>query len=266
MTSTQENIKNDYYEGFIPLMRRFKEHPFWTEPRRFSRAECWIDLLFRAHYGEKEEVILDRGEEIIIKEGYVLTSIVSLASAWKRSRSFVRGFLSGLQNRGQISIIRMDNRRTILYIVKFGYFKSLIQQSRQQTEQQTGQQKSNRKTYKNKDNKENNILSKDNIDKKSKSFGNEKVNLILDTYKKYFGFTPTDRKPRFVAQTMIKNIEAFIKEAQPYKQYTFEEIVEKSFDWYSKRDIKGETLDVVRRKVKKLFELTLNKLKGGEKK
>jgi phage replication O-like protein O len=111
-----------------------------------------------------------------------------------------------------------------------------------------------------------NIVSNDTIDKKSKSFGNEKVNLILDTYKRYFGFSPTDRKPRFVAQSMVKNIEAFIKEAKPYKQYTFEEIVEKAFDWYSKREIKGETLDVVRRKVKKLFELTFNKLKGGEKK
>lgn len=98
--------------------------------------------------------------------------------------------------------------------------------------------------------------------KKKSSYGDPEVNLIIETYKKKFGFTPTDRKVRFVAHVIRQNIKKFIKEIAPYRKYTFEEVVEKAFNWYASRDqFKGETLDVVRRKFKMLFEKTLKKAK-----
>lgn len=98
--------------------------------------------------------------------------------------------------------------------------------------------------------------------KNNTTYGDPEVNLIIDTYKKKLGFTPTDRKVRFVAHVIRQNIKSFIKEIAPYRKYTFEEVVEKAFNWYVNRDqIKGETLDVVRRKFKMLFEKTLKKAK-----
>ncbi|MCX7698851.1 MAG: replication protein, partial [Candidatus Goldbacteria bacterium] len=70
----------------------------------------------------------------------------------------------------------------------------------------------------------NNILSKDNI---GKAYGNEEINFILSSYKKYIGFEPTDRRPRFVANSIRANIKRFIEDAKPYRQYTFNEVVEK---------------------------------------
>jgi len=167
----QNTTTETTHEGFVPLMRRFRFHPFWTEPRRFSRAEAWIDLLFRAHYSEKPETIVDRGEEITLNEGDVLTSMLTLSKDWRRSRTFVKNFIKTLEKNGEILINRMDNRRLIIHIVKFAYFKRLIQQNGQQTLQQSGQQKSNRKTHKNKDNKENkeNIKYLGNIPKDLKN-------------------------------------------------------------------------------------------------
>lgn len=109
------------------------------------------------------------------------------------------------------------------------------------------------------DNKDNN--TKDNrakaLQDKPEVFGNLQVNLIMETYKKNMGFYPTDRKPRFVANNMRLSINSFCKEwGKLHPELNFEYLLEKIFVWFMKRDqIKGETLDVVRRKMKMLLEV-----------
>lgn len=149
------NTNKEKFEGFVPLMRRFKDNPLWTEKRKFSRAEAWIDLLFKARYSETPKDISDRGESITINEGDVLTSMLTLSKDWRRSRAFVKNFIKTLEKHESILINTMDNRRLIVHIVRFSYFKKLIQYSVQQNEQQTLQQNDNRTTYKKKENKGN---------------------------------------------------------------------------------------------------------------
>lgn len=94
---------------------------------------------------------------------------------------------------------------------------------------------------------------------------NKDIDFILDTYKKYMGFYPTDRKPRQVAQNIKQITNSFIKRNADKKVFVFEEIIEKAFKWYMDRDeLKGETLDVFKRKMRILFDKTETKLRGGE--
>ena len=143
--------REDGFRGAIPLLRKFIEHPFWNENRKFSRAEAWIDLLFMARFSEKDEQILDRGEVITIRYGQILTSTVTLSVKWNRSRTWVQQILRILEKNESIKYIRMDSRRTILEIVKMGYVKSLLKQKDSRLDSRLD----SRKTYNNKDNKDN---------------------------------------------------------------------------------------------------------------
>jgi len=141
------------FGGAIPLLRKFREHPFWTEKRKFSRAEAWIDLLFMARYGTESEEIPDRGEIILIQYGQILTSIITLSKKWDRSRSWVNKLINILKKKQSILVITMNKRRTILQIVNMGEIKKFLQKNNQQIVQQTLHQKDNKKTYKNKGDK-----------------------------------------------------------------------------------------------------------------
>jgi len=155
------------FGGAIPLLRKFQQDPFWTERRKFSRAEAWIDLLFMARYGTETEEIWNRDELIPIRYAQILTSIVTLAGKWKRSRAWVKNFLNVLEKKQSISIITMNNRRTILEIVNMGKIRELLQNNEQQTLHQTKQHKSSKKTYKDKDN----IINKEIIIKEPRING-----------------------------------------------------------------------------------------------
>lgn len=181
-----KQLRSEHFEGFIPLMRRFRDNPLWTEKRKFSRAEAWIDLLFRARYSETPETIIDRGEQITLNEGDILTSIRSLSKDWRWSRTRVKNFISFLQQNGSLKILRLDHRRLIINVVKLGYFKRLIPQTGPQTLPQTGPQKSHRKANKNKVNKvnkvNNNIYIKEKK-KKEKKYIKEKKEKEKKAYK-----------------------------------------------------------------------------------
>jgi hypothetical protein len=71
--------------GWIRLYRKLREHPFWRQRRRFSRAEAWLDLLMDAHWRD-EDVML--GSRLVhVKRGQVLFSARKKAQAWRWSRN-----------------------------------------------------------------------------------------------------------------------------------------------------------------------------------
>ncbi len=179
------------FTGAIPLLRKFRDHPFWKEKRRYSRAEAWIDFLYIARYSESAEEILDRGETICICYGQILTSIITLSDRWKRSRTWIRNFIKTLEENESIKIIKMDNRRTIVEIVNMLQVRNLLRHSKQQTGQQDERQKSDKKTYKNKDNTTNkvNIISKDIT---QSGFGNPDINEVITYFKETLKFPILD--------------------------------------------------------------------------
>lgn len=77
------------------------------------------------------------------------------------------------------------------------------------------------------------------------------VNTILDEFSNNWGFRPTDRKPRFVANTFSKQIKSFLKVFNPeVTEERFVKVVKSYFNWITGQDYseKIETLETVRRK------------------
>lgn len=63
------------------------------------------------------------------------------------------------------------------------------------------------------------------------------IESILKEFESLFGFPPTDKKPRFVAQAFRKNIEKFLKVYNPeITLERFEKVVKLYFDWISSQD------------------------------
>ena len=159
----KQNQIGHKFGGAIPLLRKFWEHPFWKESRKYSRAEAWIDLLFMARYGTETEEIWNRDELIPIQYAQILTSVVTLARRWKRSRGWVKNFINILEKKQSILVITMNNRRTILQVVNMSNVKDLLQKNEQQILHQTIHQNNSKKTYKNKDNTVNKEIIKEKL-------------------------------------------------------------------------------------------------------
>jgi len=239
------------HEGYIPLFRRFLSNELWTEKRKFSKAEAWIDLLFMARYGKETEEIIDRGELIKVGYGEILTSIKTLAKKWYRSETWVRALLEHLESKRSIKKHTKKNRRTIIKVVKLGYFQELIK--KRSTERLTEEaQKKHRKSHKNKDNKE----RKDNIIPnkvlRKKTYGNEKINFIIKEFQERWGYPPTDKRPRFEAWNLVQRIDGFIRawgKKPTYKYFCravnllFKKILKE--DWAEHI----QTISVIRRKM-----------------
>ena len=47
------------HRGYFAVWRKIKDHPFYTEPREFSKYEAWLDLLLEAqHEKDAQRVII----------------------------------------------------------------------------------------------------------------------------------------------------------------------------------------------------------------
>lgn len=241
-------------QGWIKLHRKIEDNPLWLlEP--FTKGQAWIDLILNANH--KDSVINIRGNIVPIKRGQLGWSELTMAKRWRWSKNKVRRFLSYLSSKTIQQIIQQKYRyiTTIITIIKYEEY--------QQTEQQTIQQKDSRRYINKNDKNVKNILSKDNMVKK---LPNSEIEFILSSYKKYLGHIPTDNKPRQMAQNIRQITHTFIKNISPYKKYEFNEVITKAYEWYMKRDqLKGETLRVFKNKIKMLYDLTLDKAKGGDK-
>ncbi len=77
------------------------------------------------------------------------------------------------------------------------------------------------------------------------------IECLLNEFEKVFGYPPTDKKPRFVAQAFRANINKFLKVFNPEITFDrFERVTKAYFDWLSGQDYSGniQNLDLVKRK------------------
>jgi len=88
--------------GWIRLHRKFQEHRFWSEPRKFSRAEAWIDIIMEARWKEDSAQAVFGNTVISCERGQVLYSLDTWAARWGWTKSATRRFLVLLKNMGQI--------------------------------------------------------------------------------------------------------------------------------------------------------------------
>lgn len=89
--------------GYIPLSRKFFEHELWLEPRVFSRAEAFADLLRRVRFEANPGTLLIGAQSITIERGEVAASIRFLAKNWGWSKNKVDKFLDYLTFNGMIA-------------------------------------------------------------------------------------------------------------------------------------------------------------------
>jgi hypothetical protein len=90
------------YRGYIALWRKIEDHPFYKEPRVFSKYEAWIDILKEAQHNEDPQEVVFGMNVLICHYGECLKSNVTWAKKWRWSEHKVRRFLKLLEKMGQI--------------------------------------------------------------------------------------------------------------------------------------------------------------------
>ncbi|MDE5708499.1 MAG: hypothetical protein K2I32_03475 [Alistipes sp.] len=88
--------------GYIPLSRKFFEHELWLEPRVFSHAEAFADLLRRTRFETGSATILVGMQSVEIRRGEVAISLRYLSRQWQWSKNKVDRFLKYLEKEGMI--------------------------------------------------------------------------------------------------------------------------------------------------------------------
>ena len=86
--------------NWIVLNRRMQGHWLWTENRKFSKAEAWIDLLMSVNHKPKKVTI--KGKVLLCNRGDTLQSLETLSARWKWGRETARRFLKLLEKDGMI--------------------------------------------------------------------------------------------------------------------------------------------------------------------
>jgi hypothetical protein len=97
-------ISDDH--GWIHLHRKIQFNFLWTEPRVFSKAEAWIDMLMEARYSENPAQMLIGSHLIECCQGQCIKSLDTWAARWHWNKSKVRRFFDLLQ---RVNQIRLEN-------------------------------------------------------------------------------------------------------------------------------------------------------------
>ena len=103
-------------KGYIRLSRKFFENSLWTEPRVYSRAEAWLDLIQMARFESTTEFLTNRAIEV--GRGEIPASRRFLENRWQWSNTKVDNFLKALQKRQQISQ-RNANGQSIITLCNY---------------------------------------------------------------------------------------------------------------------------------------------------
>ena len=87
--------------GYLLVSRKFFVSDLWTEPREYSRAEAWLDLVQLAAWADHHQLV--RGQRIFVPRGNLIASERFLARRWGwSSRGKVRRFMASLMNSGRL--------------------------------------------------------------------------------------------------------------------------------------------------------------------
>jgi hypothetical protein len=73
--------------GWVRLWRGIQNTALWTEPRRFSRLECFLDILLSARYGAEASRELVGNRILECRQGECLRSTATWAARWGMARA-----------------------------------------------------------------------------------------------------------------------------------------------------------------------------------
>lgn len=104
--------------GYWKFSRKFTQtDPFWSEPRVFSRAEAWIDMIDMAAY--RDRTITRDGHLIHLKRGEVSVSVRFLSRRWQWTVKRVRVFIEALFELERIELVRTEQAGAIYRLTNY---------------------------------------------------------------------------------------------------------------------------------------------------
>jgi putative sterol carrier protein len=84
------------HRGYIKLYRRIQDNHLWTQPRVFSQAEAWIDILMEVNHTDAQVLLKGCVNPIECKAGQSLNSLDTWALRWGWTKSKTRRFFKML--------------------------------------------------------------------------------------------------------------------------------------------------------------------------
>jgi hypothetical protein len=188
--------------GYIKLFRDLKEHELWKIKRKFSKAEAWIDIIFRCNH--KCERILHGYQKLLVKRGQFISSNYELGNEWGWSESSARKFIEYCVESGMMKIFP-TKKYTLYEVSNYCVYQGVDTEGFEQvTERTENAQKTHKKrtaraqkTPNNNDNNDNNekkdiyitaqhlSMSKEEYDKLVSEYGKEKVDDKIDHARNY---------------------------------------------------------------------------------
>src|SRR5579885_586770 len=106
-------------EGYVKIYRSIQDNIIWQD-KPYSKGQAWVDLILRANH--KEGKFLIGNQEIIIKRGELVTSILQLSEDWGWSRKKISSFLDYLEL-GKFLEQKRNNKYTHLKLCQYCVFQ-----------------------------------------------------------------------------------------------------------------------------------------------
>lgn len=88
--------------GYIKLQRQLQNHWLWQDKRKFSKAEAFIDMIFRCNH--KCAKVLIGNTFHLVKRGQFISSNVKLGEAWNWDEKSVRNFVKLLEADNMVKV------------------------------------------------------------------------------------------------------------------------------------------------------------------
>jgi hypothetical protein len=109
------------YRGYFALWRKIEDHPFYKEPREFSKLEAWIDILKDAQHAREPQEVIIKMRLLTRNYGECLKSVTEWADKWKWSRSKVFRYLKLLKKMKQIDF-KSETVTTRITVINYEHY------------------------------------------------------------------------------------------------------------------------------------------------
>ena len=109
--------------GWILLHRSLRDHWIWDadKEKEYTKAQAWIDMLFRAEYKTTKYVI--ENEIVIVPKGSFLATERELATAWGwKSSTKARNFIKLLEKDGMLKR-NTKHRKSMITIENYEFYQ-----------------------------------------------------------------------------------------------------------------------------------------------
>lgn len=106
------------HRGYVPIWRKFFDHPLWAEDRKFSKAEAWIDILANTNFKDDPIQRLVRGRMVAIEYGHCLMTTRYCGTRWKWHKNSVKKFFDLLVKMEQIEL-KNAQQMTLIKVINF---------------------------------------------------------------------------------------------------------------------------------------------------